>query len=777
MAQLKWFLLCLCMAGAMQNACAQRVVLSGKVTDPQGETLIGVSIKVDTGRYACQTNNYGFYSISLPRGQHEVMVHYVGNKADTFQVSLQRNTERDIVLQPLELTEVVISADNETQKTGAFVLPLQLLARIPTLAGEQDVLKAMTFTPGVATGTEGTVGLHVRGGSPDQNLILLDDAVVYNPAHLFGFLSVFNPDALKQVELIKGNGPARYGGRTSSVLNIRMKDGNQNKVTGAMGLGIISSRGLLEGPLWRKKGTFMVAGRAAYLGLVNSLSRIKYKNGKSSEYTGYNLADFNAKLSYPLSDKTHLFFSAYSGVDQMEVFSRDTKTEYLENALTWGNATATARLNTVVTPRVFLKNMLVFSRFFYKNELDYHSENEGDQTTSGFVSKSGVTDFTGRSEVDFFLNNRYTMRFGAEASRHWFKPRDNSIYTVAPDTTVQDNLTNRAQAVQLSAYTEQEISLTSHSGVNLGVRINAFLIEGKQYTMAEPRLSAHWEVSPQTVLRGSFTGGQQCLHLLSNAGLGLQNDVWVPVTGSIRPQRVWQGAIGVSTRSARHDVEYTLDLFYKKLFEQIEYREGSTTLTTLTRNWYDLVTTGGIGTSKGVELGVTKKSGRFTGLFAYTWSKTDRLFTDLNNGNPYPYLYDYTHNLNATGNISLGPKWDISATWVWHTGSAISLPTAILNGAGNDYWYHYKNRNNARLPDYMRADIGLNRNWTGRNKHENTFNISIYNALNRKNPLYAKVINEVTGYDQATHSYQYSNKIHLQGFIPIIPSVSYSVKF
>ncbi len=761
----------------MPYVWGQHFVLSGKVADPQGETLIGVSIKVDTGKYACQTNGYGFYSISLPAGRHEVTVHYVGNKSDTLSIMLQRNTELNIALKPLELREVVITADNEDQKTGSFVLPLQMLAKIPTLAGEQDVLKAMTFTPGVASGTEGTVGLHVRGGSPDQNLILLDDAIVYNPAHLFGFLSVFNPDALKQVELIKGNGPARYGGRTASVLNIRMKDGNQNKVTGAVGLGIISSRGLVEGPLSGKKGSFMVAGRIAYLGLVNSLSRIKYKNGKSNEYTGYNLADFNAKLSYPLSSKTNLFISAYSGVDQMEVFSKDTKTEYLENSLTWGNATATVRLNSVVSPKVFLKNILVFSHFFYKNKLDYHSESENEKTTSGFISKSGVTDFTGRSEVDFFLNNRYTMRFGAELSKHWFKPRDNSIYTISPDTSLQDNLINRAQAIQLSVYTEQEISLSPKAGVNAGMRFNVFNIEGKQYAMAEPRVLAHWEIAQNTVLRGSFTGGQQSLHLLSNAGLGLQNDVWVPVTQHIRPQRVWQGAVGISTQLTQTGFVCALDLFYKKLSEQIEYREGSTTLTALTRNWYDLVSTGGTGTSKGVELGITKKIGYFTGLFAYTWSKTDRHFDDLNNGKPYPYLYDYTHNLNATCNIRLGQKWDISATWVWHTGSAISLPTAILNGANNDYWYHFKNRNNARLPDYMRADIGFNRNWTGRKKRENTFNMSIYNLLNRKNPLYAKVLNEPTGYDPATHTYQYSNKIHLQGFIPIIPAVSYSIKF
>jgi hypothetical protein len=762
-----------------QLLLAQKAILSGKVSDSNGELLTGATVRIDEGKFNVQTNQYGFFSISLPTGKHLIYVRYLGYAADTSEIDVQKNTEIAISLKPAQLQEVVITADNASasDKTGSFVLPLAQLAKIPSLAGEQDVLKAMTFTPGVSTGNEGTVGLYVRGGTPDQNLILLDDAVVYNPAHLYGFLSVFNPDALKHVELTKGNGPARYGGRTSSVLDIRMKDGNQVKRKAEMGIGLISSRLLLEGPAFRKKGSYMVAGRGAYLGLIGSIGRIQYNRGKATAYTGYNMGDFNAKMNYRISDKTTLLLSTYSGIDAMEVFSRDTKTETLKNALQWGNITATAKLNTTLSPKLFLKNMLIYSHFFYKNRLDYFSESESSKEASGYISQSKVTDLTAKSEIDYYFKNNYTIRVGAEVSRHFFTPRNNAIFTTTPDTSVQETLVNQSAAVSAAAYIENEISFTAKTGANLGVRFNNFHIEQRNYFMAEPRVLLYHKVSPAFTIRSAFTGGQQALHLLSNAGLGFQNDVWVPVTRNIRPQKVWQTSFGIAAKIPGTNIDVSADVFYKKLYHQIEYKEGSSTFSSLTKNWFDLVATEGTGVSKGLEIGATRTSGRFTGLFAYTLSRTTRQFESLNNGAAYPFLFDYTHNFNGTGNIRLNKKWDFSGTWVWHTGAAISFPTTALNNLNdNRYIFHYKDRNNARLPDYMRADIGFNRTWNKESGKVKTLNISVYNVLFRRNPLYAKMNNVIVGYNE-DQSLKFRKQIQLQGFLPIIPSVSYSVKF
>jgi hypothetical protein len=776
MEKIKTVLCFLCLFVMQINLCSQTVVLSGTVKDTYGEYIIGASIQIDYGQFGVSTNNYGFFSIKIPTGQHTIITRYIGYKADTLLVTVEENKDIGIVLESSALHEVIISAVKSTQENqiNTFILPLKILARIPSISGEQDILKAMIFTPGVANGTEGTVGLFVRGGTPDQNLILLDGAVVYNPAHLFGFLSVFNPDALNKVELIKGNGPARYGGRTSSVLNISMKDGNQNKVTGSFGIGTIASRGLIEGPLYKKKGSFMIAGRAAYLGLLNSLAE-NYSKNRSGAYTGYNMIDFNAKLTYPVSTKSTLSLSTYNGVDAIEGYSRDSETSYYGNRLKWGNLTTTARLTSIVSPRLFLKNILINSNFNYKNGLEITEKEDSIETKAGFVSRSSVRSTTFRSEADFYMNSKYTLRFGAEISRYWFTPRNNLIFTNTLDSSSTEALVNRSKGLEYVGYIENEFAFTKRVGINIGLRLDHFITAHKGYFMPEPRVQAHWTLRDnKTTFRGSFSGGQQCLHLLSNASLGFQNDVWVPITRDIRPQRVWQGAIGVASALSKWNMDWSVDLFYKKLLDQIEYLEGSTNLTSLTKNWFDLVATNGIGYSKGMEFGLSKIQGRFTGLFAYTWSNTTRQFDALNDGKTFPFSYDYTHNLNTTVNYEMNKKWSISGTWAWHTGAAISFPSAIVNDTYGSYWYIYKERNNARLPDYMRGDLGFVKTTTTEKGRIKTFSIGIYNITNRKNPLTARLLNVPTSID---NKIVYKSQIHIQGFIPIIPSVSYGIKF
>ncbi len=752
------------------------------MTDENQEPLVGVTVRALHTTAAVSTNFYGFYSLALPIGKQCLVFSYVGSRSDTICHDLRRDTSIGVLLKSRLLGEVVISENRNDERIqmSTIKLPLGLVKKMPNLGGENDIMKALSFTPGVTNGSEGSAGLFVRGGTPDQNLILLDNAVVYNPNHLFGFLSVFNTDAIKNVELMKGGFPARYGGRLSSVLDITMKEGSRKKLQGEGGLGLVSSRLLLEGPLFRKKGSFMVAGRTAYLGLLLLPLRLQYNSGASDDYTSYNMYDFNAKLNYDLSSKKKIYASFYTGKDQFKAFSRSYPGEN-KNTLHWGNITGTVRYTQELSPRLFWKNMLLYSNFKYNFGVDYKQQDSLGDLSSKFANQSGLQNITLKSEMDYFVNNEHIVRFGVEQTLHRFTPRRILLSTPDGDSAATNlQKVDRINATETAAYLEDEWRPFRKIGINYGLRFNYFT-SSQSYQAIEPRASLYYRFSKGLSLKAAYSRANQNVHLLTNSGLGLQNDLWVPSTSTISPQQADQWAIGLAgfLRAIRTDA--TIELYYKQMKNQIEYKEGVSVLGSINEHWESLIATQGQGTSYGLELGLSKQVGRLTGLFAYTYAKSSRTFSTINGGKEFPFKYDFRHNLNTTLNWKLNHKWDFSSSLVYHTGQPFSFPVAALSlpyGSGYEGGaiFYYKDRNNVRLPDYTRVDVGFNRTKVKDNGRVATWNFSIFNLLNRKNALYAQVVNEGR-YNYQTKQYEYVPTLRLKSFLPILPSVAYSLKF
>jgi outer membrane receptor for ferrienterochelin and colicin len=765
------------------SMAAQPVIISGYVTDEDRENLIGASINLHGSNIGAISNTYGFFSIKTIPGDVRLIFSMASLKSDTISLKVQNDTSIYVTLKNRTLSEVVVSDNRLENKAqmSSIRLSLAQVAKMPALAGEADIIKALSFTPGVTNGGEGSAGLFVRGGTPDQNLILLDNAVVYNPNHLFGFLSVFNPSTLKSVELMRGGFPARYGGRLSSVLEITMKDGSQERRKGEVGLGLIGSHAQIEGPWARKRGSYMIAGRVSYLSLLLLPLRLQYMSGKRNQYQNYSMHDINAKLRLQLNQKSQAFLSFYTGYDRFKILNQ-TDSDKSKNQLGWGNLTASLRLNRQVLPQTYWKNTLVYSQFRYKYDFEFIMQADSIPSESRFASFSGLKNITWKSEWDFMPNSKHYFRAGIENTCYKFVPRDNSLSLHSADTTYISKTSNSVQAYESAAYIEDEWRPTDVWSLNVGLRANFFSIQNLPFLSVEPRLSLSRRIGYFNMLKASFARTQQNIHLLSNSGLGFQNDVWVPVTSQLLPQRTFQVAIGFEHDFPKQFIEMALEIYYKKMSNQIEYREGVNIFSSQQQAWADLVAGRGRGESYGIELSFSKQVGqRLTGLLAYTLSKTTRQFDDINGGKVYPFKYDFPHNLNATASLKLNKKWDFAATWVWHSGQAFSLPTIALSAPPNAAYegttlFYFKDRNNARLPDYVRADIGFILTKPRKNGRTAIWNFSVFNVLNRPNALYAYIQNRPV-FDAQTQGHSYYQELKTQSFLPILPSISYVLKY
>jgi outer membrane receptor for ferrienterochelin and colicin len=760
---------------------AQQVIVSGYLTDDDQEAIAGAVTFDIQHRKPAYTNTYGFFSLTLSAGRTCISFHAAGYQPDTLCRDFRRDTLLKIRLKGQELAtvNVISSPSYQHENPSAVVLPMEIVKKMPGLGGEADPMRALAFTPGVTNGSEGSAGLFVRGGTPDQNLILLDGAVVYNPNHLFGFLSVFNPDALKNMELIKGGFPARYGGRLSSVLDVSMREGNMERIKGSAGIGLVTSKAMVEGP-WRKdRGSFMVSGRCAYLGLLLLPARLAYNSSPQGNYTGYNMYDLNGKINYRLSERQHLYLSLYSSRDRLNVLDKQPS-EKTQTTLAWGNITGSLRYTHALNGRLFWKSMLLFSDFDYLFG--------GAATTTVFEKSStelrqtsGLNEVTFRNELEWAAGQRHFWRFGAEYTTYRFNPFRIALTSQTPDTLITQGTGVNLSAQSYTLYAENTWQITTRLKANIGGRFNGFYVQEKQYSAFNPRVSLSYQLNSRLSAVASYVEANQNIHLLTNSSMGLQNDIWVPATPNIRPQYARQYAAGFNYLIPALKARITLEGYHKTMTHQIEYREGFNTLNAFESNWEDLVTTNGEGRSYGFELGIAKHYGRLTGLAAYTWSSTTRQFANINGGRPFPFKYDYRHNANLTANWSLSDKWDVSGSAVFHTGQAISVPELALAGppgsiSDANRLYFYRLRNNARLPAYARIDIGFNRTKKLEGGRESIWNFSIYNVLNRKNILYAQLANQ-TFFDPEQRRMRSRPTIVLQPFLPILPAVHYSRTF
>jgi outer membrane receptor for ferrienterochelin and colicin len=753
---------------------SQKYTINGFVTDAKsGERLIGASVLINNKNIGTTTNAYGFYSITILTDSIQLRVSFTGydSQADTFYLDADKTL--NIALKSAkQLNEVVVRGTRKTpiqQRTqmSSIDLPVQTIKSLPAFLGEVDILKAIQLLPGVQAGSEGSNGIYVRGGGPDQNLILLDGVPVYNASHLFGFFSVFNADALNSVEVIKGGFPSRYGGRLSSVIDIRMKEGNKNEFHGEGGIGLIASRLTLEGPIGKKKNTsFMVSGRRTY---ADIFMRPLSKNSTGGEQTvGYYFYDLNAKINHRISDKDHIYFSGYFGNDKFDSKDNYTNGSTIEEAkagLKWGNATAVLRWNHIFTPKLFGNLTGHYSRYIFDISNDQKSSNANSNERFLLRYYSGIRDWSARYDLDYLPSPNHFIKAGASITWHQYKP--GAVQSKINSTTVNENITLKYRFIntrEYDAYIEDDVLITKKLKANIGLHWAGFNVDNDFFSSLQPRMSARYLLNPQLSIKASYASMNQFIHLLTNSGLGLPTDLWVPVTAKVPPQRANQWAAGMAYNS-KTDFEVSVEGYYKTMKNVIEYAEGASYLNA-TSNWEDKVEVGN-GKSYGGELFVQKKKGKTTGMLGYTLSWTNRQFDNLNNGKSFPVKYDRRHDFKIAVVHKINKRFEISADWVFGTGQAISLPVQVYLDNGGGEVEVYDGRNGFRMNPYHRLDFSAKFSKQKR-KYERAWVIGIYNVYNRLNPFYI-----FRDFDKVTNKPVFKQV----SLFPIIPSISYQFKF
>ena len=770
------------------NASAQKkYTISGYIKDSlNGETLIGATIAVQGQTKGISSNAYGFYSITLDEGKYILIVTFVGYRPKAVSIDLRSDIKInfDVLPKAYLAEEVVVSskkrdANVKNAQMGKFTLPIEQIKSIPAFLGEVDLLKTIQFLPGVRNAGEGSAGIYVRGGGPDQNLILLDDAPVYNTGHLFGFFSIFNSDAIKNVTLIKGGMPAQYGGRLSSVLDISMKEGNNQKFQVDAGIGLIASRLSIQGPLKKNKSSFIVSARRTY---IDALAKPFIKSGSQFKGSGYYFFDLNAKVNYIFSDKDRLYLSGYFGRD---VFDYVNGKQSLKFNIPWGNSTGTLRWNHVFNKKLFGNTTAVYN--------DYNFTFNAVQNDFQLKLASGIRDLSLKQDFDLYPYTGHKLKFGGIYTYHKFTP---SVISGKQDSTVFNP--NNAQIKyghEAALYAQDDWEINEKIKVHIGLRYSWFQQFGpykiyqtdangnrtdstvfgkgkavKTYGGLEPRFTIRYALNDETSVKASVTRNLQYIHLVSNAGSTLPTDIWVPSTYKVKPQISWLYAAGLFKNFKDNMYETSVELYYKQMQNQIEYEEGYVPSSLDdTENHFAF----GKGWSYGAEFFVNKTKGRLTGWVGYTLSWTWRKFPALNFGEKYPAKYDRRNDMSVVAIYELNKKWKLSASFVFGTGNAATLPQRFYI-VGGILTQEYSRINEYRLPSYHRLDFAaimtpkknLKRKW----KSEWVF--SVYNLYNRKNPYFV--------YFDQTGS-PYSGNLEIQAkqvsLFPVIPAITWNVKF
>ncbi len=770
-------------------AHAQKFTVSGHLKDQDsGESLIGATAFHAKSASGTSANTHGFYSITLPRDSVFLFYSYVGYQHQVIKFYLRKDTSINIFLESSTvLDEVVVNASkadaiHEINRMSTISIPVHQIKALPAFFGETDVMKVLQLMPGVQSGSEGSSGLYVRGGGPDQNLILLDGVPVYNASHLFGFFSVFNADALNHVELIKGGFPARYGGRLSSVIDINMKDGNMKEVKGEGSIGLIASKISVEGPIQKDKTSFLISARRTY---IDILAQPIIKAASEGYNAGYFFYDLNVKVNHIINNKNRLYLSTYTGDDKAYAKEKDfyvdnnTRTDYRnEFGLRWGNIITAMRWNKIISPKLFGNFTGTFSRYRF----EIFDQYEETRTTPGQPKEetfyknrytSGIRDWAAKADFDFLPSPDHYIRFGANLIAHKFSP---GVYTLRSneeaDTTAGAAVTTTEE---FALYAEDDWKISTSLKLNAGVHASAFLVENRWYRSVQPRISSRFLLSNNFSLKASFSTMTQFIHLLTNAGLGLPTDLWVPSTAKVKPQQSWQAAIGAA-KTYKGIYEISLEGYYKEMTNLIEYEDGASYID-IEEDWQDKVAMNGRGESYGIEFLLQKKTGAFTGWLGYTLSWTNRQFETLNFGKMFPYKYDNRHDINLALTHTWNKRMDFSMVWIYTTGNAITLPTAIYegvdesnnnqyNGFGGNEINHFESRNGYRMRDYHRLDLSFSW-WKEKKWGQRKRTLGIYNVYSRLNPFFMDI-----GYDK-----NFNKKFVQYSLFPLIPSFTYSFKF
>ncbi len=771
-----------CISSARGQSQGKHTV-SGFVREAgSGELLTGVNIYLPDHRTGTITNNYGFFSLTLPAADSvEITASYVGFRSETRRVSFHSDAEMNFDLKPnVMLDEVKITAEkteriSESARMSTMSLPVAQVKNVPSLLGEKDVMKVLQLMPGVQKGSEGSSGLYVRGGGPDQNLIILDDAIVYNVSHLFGFFSLFNGDALKSIELTKGGFPARFGGRLSSVLEMNMKEGNKEKWHGEGGIGLISSRLTLEGPLVKNKSSILVSGRRTYADVI--LSPIL----KATEQTdaGYYFYDLNAKVNYDFGRKNKLYLSGYFGKDKFHAKFDEGYDE--KGGLNWGNATATLRWNHLFSNKLFANTSAVFSD--YRFGITYELKDEVNKEDFFAEYYSGIRDLSLKFDLDYMPSPAHWIKAGAITIQHRFTPY--VFIEIDGPANINKKEKERTNGLESGIYIEDTWKPLANLKINGGMRFSHFLASSEQYHFFEPRISAGWKLPSDFAIKASYASMNQYIHMISNTGISLPTDLWVPTTDRVKPQQSRQVALGAVKDLVTPEMSFSIEGYYKKMNNVIGYKEGATFIqieeaaTGEGISWEDNVTSGRAW-SYGLEFLIQKKEGRFNGWIGYTLSWTQMQFDSLNFGKKFYARYDRRHDLSLVGTFRLNKHITLSGTWVYGTGNSVTMPVSVYSAPEYADLYidnynsssnvkEYGQKNNYRMAPYHRLDLGIQfhkqKKWG-----ERIWEISVYNVYNRKNPFFYNI--EYYSFYGRSHT-----RLKQVSLFPIIPSFSYSFKF
>ncbi|MBB5284876.1 hypothetical protein HNQ92_003024 [Rhabdobacter roseus] len=775
---------------------AQTIHLNGYITDSHtGEVLIGATINYPEKKINTISNKYGYYTLLMPPGNSQLKISCIGYRSFDFDVYLSKDTTLPIALTPesIELSEVVIQEKSTlSQTTAGFVtIPISRLKSVPILFGEADLIKALALTPGVTTGNEGTTGLLVRGGTPDQNLILLDDAIVYNTAHLFGLVSVFNTDAVKNVEMYKAGFPARYGGRLSSVFDITMKEGNKKRHNKELTVGLISSRMLWEGPLSYKekhygKSSYLIAARSSYLTAFLLPKYLLFKAGKARSYFNYWLYDVNAKINHQFGPKSQIFASLYHGNDFYSA-EDGLAADRSKFGLNWGNTTFTVRYNHILHPRLFLKSILSYSRYHFDiTAKSFEKKGRKWEEANALQSLSMVNDWTHKSSLEWFVRPRQTIRFGVQTSLYFYLPTSlRTSFDLPADSLLGNNASISTH--ELSAFTEYEFMLGSWFKSNVGGRLVRVNVQEKTYQNLEPRISANLIVTGDMAVKVAYTRMNQYTHLLTSNSVGLPNDVWVPATETIKPASSEQYALGLS-KTIGTDIEISIDVYKKSLKNLIDYSTGTGFFSSFDQSWQSLIEQDGVGRIRGLEVFINKTKGAFTGWAGYTLSKNERKFDRIDEGAWYASNFDRRHVLSLVGNYTHPIfNYSFSLSWVYQSGAPVSMPIAIYKQLDEGQFSPdgsptllYGNRNNVRLPAYHKLDLSYSFDIDSPKRRTARMTFGVYNAYNRVNPYYLRLRIQPYPASAPTASYSkyqgFTSSVNKVGVLPLLPYVSYSVK-
>ena len=750
---------------------AQDFTISGYMRNAAtGEELLYASVFVKETGQGVTTNLYGFYSLTLPKGDYTLQYSYIGMTTMEVSLSLNANIKQNVELSSdgIELEEIVVKAERGNENVtsteiSTVTLDMREAKFIPVLLGEQDILKTIQLLPGVSANSEGGSGFFVRGGDADQNLVLLDEAPIYNASHLLGFFSVFNSDALKDVKLYKGGMPPEYGGRVSSVLDIRMKNGNMKEWSAYGGIGLIASRLTVEGPIQKDKGSMILSARRTY---ADVLARPFLSEGFSD--LGLYFYDLNFKANYKLSEKDRIYLSAYNGRD---IFGTG------DMGFSWGNTTGTLRWNHLFSDKLFSNTTFIYSDYNYGFKVGVAGN------TLNLIS--GIYDYNLKQDYNWYLNPNNSLRFGWQGIFHRMKPLE---FSFDEETEEEDKTINGQKAIEGGFYVANEQKVNDKLSLNYGLRLSTFSNIGaytektydqfgniltettyddgevyNTYMGLEPRVNATYLLGSKSSLKASYNRNYQYLHLLSNSNSGTPTDLWIPSSSFVKPQIADQVALGYFRNFKENSYEFSIEGYYKKLQNQVDFEDGGTLLDNPD---IEADLTFGKGRAYGVEFYLKKRKGDFTGWVSYTLARSQRQYEEVNRGEWFSARQDRIHDLSIVGMYQITPRLNISASFVYYTGDAVTFPIGkyFIDGSLVNL---YGDRNSDRMPDYHRLDLGLTYVWKNTDKLYSDFNFSIYNLYNRKNAYSITFQIDDMGNTQA-------KKLALFG---AVPSLTWNFKF